>query len=60
MFKDPGFKVLKQELFQVETESLGISPLYAESNKKWYKWTDGQNRNRLTGLELMGAGEKDY
>ena len=26
-------------------------PLYAESEKKWYKWTYLQNRNRLTDLE---------
>ena len=25
--------------------------LYAESKKKWYKWTYLQNRNRLTDLE---------
>ena len=56
-FKDPGFKVLTS-WNRISRDS----PLYAESNKKWYKWTDGQNRNRLTDLEneLMGAGEKDY
>ena len=32
-------------------------PLYVESNKKWYKWTYLQNRNRLIDLEkeLMAA-----
>ena len=37
-------------------------PLYAESKKKWYKWTYIQNRNRLTDLEneiYMIAGEMD-
>ena len=33
-------------------------PLYAESEKKWYKWTYLQNRKRLTDLEneIMVAG----
>ena len=37
-------------------------PLYAESKKKWYKWTYLQNRNRLTDLEneiYMITGETD-
>ena len=37
-------------------------PLYAESKKKWYKWTYLQNRNRLTDLEneiYMITGEMD-
>ena len=37
-------------------------PLYAESKKKWYKWTYLQIRNRITDLEneiYMITGETD-
>ena len=40
-----------------------VSLLYAESKKKWYKWTYLQNRNTLTDLEnklimVAGTGER--
>ena len=36
-------------------------PLYAKSEKKWYKWNYLQNRNRLIDLEnkLLVASGKD-
>ena len=36
-------------------------PFYVESKKKWYRWTDLQNRKRLTDLgnEVTVAGGRD-
>ena len=51
--------VKPSEVSQTEKEKYVWHPLYVESKKKWYKWTDLQNRKRLTDLESKLAGEKD-
>ena len=50
--------VKPSEVSQTE-EKYVWHPLHVESKKKWYKWTDLQNRKRLTDLESKLAGEKD-
>ena len=38
-------------LSEVREQEISWYALYAESKKKWYKWTYLQNRNRPTDLE---------
>ena len=43
--------VILSEVSQTGKEKYCTHLLYAESKKKWYKWTYLQNRNRLSDLE---------
>ena len=49
--------VILSEVSQTEKEKFRMTSFICK--KKWYKWTDLQNRKRLTDLENKLAGEKD-
>ena len=44
--------IILSEASQTEKDNIIWYHLHVDSNKKWYKWTYLQNRNRLTDFEI--------